>query len=175
MRFTRSALSDYDHETDYGQEPTIEVGKDSYRLWWRVLAVVIVVGIVIGYVASISYVAYPYSVEVKGTFTGSDGSKALLVDFYECSDMVYTQCPDAGQQPVDTCIAPPVMNMTDYCTEVYMEDNPGHYQISLKNGEDYTMKGYMVFPGEIFDKVCTVTIVLYPLMTARTSTQNFTC
>ena len=175
MRFVRLARAESGQESEYGQEPTIEVGKDSYRFWWRVLAVVIVAAIVIGYVASISYVAYPYNVQVKGTFTAADGSRALLVDFFECSDMDYSVCPDPGQQPVDTCIAPQIMNMTGYCTEVYMEAHPGQYQATLKNGEDYTMKGYMVNSKGTFDKVCTVTIVLYPLGTSHTSIQNFSC
>ena len=98
------------------------MGDASYHFWRKVLVVVIVVG----YVASISYVRYPYSVEVKGTFIASDGSRAELVDF-ECSSMIYSVCPDPGQQPVADCIAPPVMNMTNCCTEVHTGANPGHY------------------------------------------------
>ncbi len=168
-------LSDHGQESDYGQEPTIEVGKDSYRLWWRVLAVVIVVGIVIGYVASISYVAYPYDVSVSGTFTSSDGGQVAIVGLVACDEWVYTQCPDPGLQPSYDCLAPPVMNLTNMCTVYNLDENPGHYQVSLRNGENYNMSGFLQFKNGTFDKVCFVKVTLTPKLTKKSVTESFTC
>jgi hypothetical protein len=168
---------DYNPQYDQGyeQEPLMEKGSDSYRFWWRVLVIVVVAGVAIGFVASASYAVYPYSVTVSGTFVASDGSRAQLVAFVECSDLAYSTCPDPGEQPVDFCIAPVVMDMTQYCTEYNLEANPGHYSVSLRNGEDYNMVGYMVNAKGTFDKVCRGTLVLSPMTTDQNSTQDLGC
>ena len=168
-------LSDGGQESDYGQEPTIEVGKDSYRIWWRVLAVIIVAGIVIGYVASISYVAYPFTVSVSGTITSSEGGQVVIVGLVACDEWIYTQCSDPGLHPSYDCLAPPVMNLTNMCTEYNLGANPGHYQVSLRNGEDYNVSAYLQFKNGTFDKACFVTVTLSPKLTEKSTTENFTC
>ncbi len=175
MRFSGRSSYDPDPDSEYQQEPTIERGVDSAKKWWRVLVAVIIAGVVVGYVVSVSYTVYPFNVEVSGTFTSPDGSRMILVDFVECSDLSYATCPDPSQTPVDSCVAPPVMNVTNYCTEFYFEHTPGHYDIVLKNGYDYTMKAYMQFANGTFDKVCAVKVILSPALTTRDSTQNFSC
>lgn len=168
-----------DYNPGYGPapepEPTIERGKDSFNVWWKVLAIVIVAGVAIGFFASVSYVIYPYNVTVSGTFVSKDGGRAQLVDFYECNGFIYTTCPDPGEQPVQYCVAPADMNMTNFCTEYFFDSDPGHYEVFLRNGENYVMKGYMINAKGAYDKVCTVTVILYPPLRSQNSTQNFLC
>jgi len=175
LRFARAALSDRGQESDYGQEPTIEVGKDSYRLWWRVLVVVIVAGLVVGFIASISYVQYPYMVNVSGTFTSSEGGGASIVGLVACDEWLYTQCSDPGLQPSYDCLAPLVMNLTQMCTLYFFDENPGLYQMSLRNGENYNVTGYLQFKNGTFDKVCFEKVVLTPKTSKHSVTDNLTC
>jgi hypothetical protein len=162
--------------SDYEQEPSIEIGKDSaFKHWGRVLIVVIVAGIVIGYVASVSYVQYPYTVTVNGTFTTSNGGVADEVAIEGCDAWLYTQCSDPGLTPVYQCFAEPAMNMTQYCTTWDLENTPGQYAVSVRNGENYALTGYLVYKNGSFAKICLVTIKLDPNVTHRNVTQNFVC
>jgi hypothetical protein len=170
---------DYNPEYQHGseQEPLIEKGKDRFRFWSKVLIAVILAGILIGYAASASYTVYPYRVSVGGTFVASDGSKAQLVGMVACNEYIYanSSCPDPGQSAAWDCEAPPVMKLTQFCNELNLEANPGHYSLSLRNGEDYTVVGYMVNSAGGFDKICNVTIVLSPDLRAHNSTQDLAC
>ena len=170
MRFHGKVLAEQE------QEPFIELRKDyEYKRWGRVLVAVILAGLVIGYAVSASYVKYPYSVNVNGTFTSSDGAVADEVGVLGCNAWLYQQCPDPGLQPVYQCFAEPVMNLTLYCTSYDLENTPGHYALSVRNGEDYAMAGYLVYKNGTFAKVCHVTIKLTPDVTQRNVTQNFVC
>jgi hypothetical protein len=44
----------------------------------------------------------------------------------------------------------------------YNLEAPGHYDVSLRNGENYTLTGYTEFKNGTFDKVCVEKIVLSP-------------
>jgi hypothetical protein len=172
LRFHGKVLAEQDQE----QEPIIEMGKDNqYKHWGRILIAVILAGIVIGYVASVSYVQYPYSVNVSGTFTSANGAVADEVAIPGCNAWLYTQCPDPGLQPVYQCFAEPVMNMTQYCTSYDLENTPGHYSVSVRNGEDYALTAYLVYKNDSFAKVCMETIKLTPDVTHHNVTQNFSC
>ncbi|HUH99587.1 MAG TPA: hypothetical protein VLY65_00960 [Nitrososphaerales archaeon] len=162
--------------TEYEPEPIIEKGKDTGRPWFKVLIVVIVIGVTIGYVASVSYTKYPYTVNVGGTITSPDGSRATIVGFVECNAWTYTNsCPDPGQIPSYDCEAPPQMNLTQYCEEFVFDNTPGHYHVTLRNGETYTMSAYMQFSNTTFDKVCFLSVRLTPDTSSRNVTQNFSC
>ena len=175
MRFIRTSLSDPGQESDYGQEPTIEVGKDSYRFWWKVLVIFIVAGLVVGYVASISYVQYPYTVTVSGTFTSSEGGLVNILGVPACDESLYAQCPDPGLQPTYVCLAPPAMKLPSLCTLWFFDENPGHYQVTLRNGENYTVSGYLQFKNGTFDKACFEKIVLQPQTSKQSIVDNFSC
>lgn len=157
------------------QEPTIERGRDTFNVWWKVFVIIVATAVAIGFVASVSYTVYPYSVTVSGTFFSKDGGRAQLVDFYECDDMIYVTCPNPSETPVDDCVAPADMNMTNFCTEYFFDSDPGHYEVNLRNGENYVMKGYMINAKGAFDTICTVTVILYPPVRSQNSTQNFLC
>lgn len=163
-------------EYEYEQEPSFERGKDSGRPWFKILLVVVLIGVVVGYAVSASYTTYPYTVYVSGTINSSDGSRVTIVGFVECSGWTYPDhCPDPGQTPVYECNAPPQMNLTSYCHEYVFDDTPGHYHVSLRNGEDYLMSAYLQYQNYTFAKVCWFTVDLTPNLAFANSTQNFTC
>jgi len=175
LRFSVDEIPQY--EPGFEQEPTIEKGKDRFRFWWKVLVAVIVAGILIGFAASESYNVYPYTVHVGGTFIASDGSRAQLLGMTACDEYLYanTTCPDPGLAKSWDCLAPEDMNLGEFCNVYNLEANPGHYQITLRNGEDYSVVAYMVTSSGGFDKICSATIHLSPQLTSHNSTQNFGC
>ncbi len=163
-------------DIEYEQEPSIEKGKDTGRPWFRILVVVVLAGVIIGYAVSASYTKYPYTVNVSGTITSPDGSRVTIVGFVECNGWTYpNQCPDPGQTPVYGCEAPPQMNLTLNCSDYVFDNTPGHYHVSLRNGENYAMSAYLQFPNTTFDKVCVFTVTLTPDTSSRNVTQSFTC
>lgn len=178
MRF-RDYNPDYGGQTEpgYEQEPTIEKGKDRFRFWFRMLIAVILAGVIIGYAASASYTVYPYSVNVHGMFTSSDGGKIQILGLAACNEFMYanTSCPSPGEPEAWDCEAPTDMSLGHFCALYYFESNPGHYEISLKNGRNYAVTAYLVTDHGAFDKVCNATIILAPQITSRNSTQNFSC
>jgi len=145
----------------YEREPSVETGKDVAAFWGKILVVVVVVAVVIGYVASVSYRQYPYSVEVSGSFTTAEGGRATIVGLAACDAWVYQHCPDPGQMPEYDCHAPPQMNMGPECV-TYNLEAPGRYDVSLRNGENYTLTGYTEFKNGTFDKVCFEKFELSP-------------
>jgi len=160
---------------DYEEEPTIEIGKDSSSLWWRVLIAVIVVGALIGYVASFSYVQSPYTVTVSGSFTSPEGGRVTILGMPGCNAALYKQCPDPGETPTLDCFAPPQMDLTSLCVTYYFDAKPGQYQIDLRNGENYVISGYLQFQNGSFDKVCPVSIKLAPPASQHNITENIVC
>jgi hypothetical protein len=170
LRFRGTVLSDYE------QEPSIEMGKDSaFKHWGRALIAVIIAGIVIGFVASVSYVQYPYEVGVEGTYESSNGGLALYIATAACDAWLYQQCPVPGEYAVYQCWAPPVMNMGNYCVTYDTQTNLGHYEEDFRNGESYYVTGYMVYRNGTFDKVCFNTISLIPQTGQHNSTKDLTC
>jgi hypothetical protein len=159
----------------YEQEPNFEAGPDTYKKWLRVLAVVILAGIIIGYVASVSYVQYPYDVGVEGTYKSSNGGLALYIATAACNAWLYQQCPVPGEYPVYQCWAPPVMKMGSYCVTYDTETSLGHYEEDFRNGENYNVTGYMIFRNGTFDKVCFNSITLIPMVTGHNATENLSC
>jgi hypothetical protein len=162
--------------TEYEQEPSIERGEDTGRPWFKVLIVVIVAGVIIGYAVSASYTKYPYTVNVDGSITSPDGSRVTIVGFVECNGWTYpNQCPDPGQDPVFECNAPTQMNLTFFCTDYVFDQNPGHYHVTLRNGENYAMTAYLQYPNATFAKVCSFTVRLSPDVSSGNVTQDFSC
>lgn len=169
MRHLGMALSEHE------REPTIERGKDSSVKWGRILAAVVLAAIVIGYLASVSYIEYPYTVNVSGTYTSSEGAKATIIGLAACNAWVYQQCPDPGQRAAYDCTAPPEMKMASECVTYSLTASPGRYQVSLRNGENYTLTGYMTDKNGIYVKVCFETIVLSPATQQHNVTRNLSC
>ena len=161
--------------TEHEREPSIEGGKDIAAFWGKILLVVVVAGVLIGYVASVSYRQYPYSVNVSGTYTTPEGGRATIVGLPACNAWVYQQCPDPGQTAVYDCHAPLEMKMAPECVTYSLESAPGHYQVSLRNGENYTLTGYMEFKNGTFDKACFETIVLSPVTQQQDVTRDLSC
>jgi hypothetical protein len=161
--------------SEYEQEPSIEKGKDMAAFWGKILVAVVVAAVVIGYVASVSYQQYPYTVTVRGTYSTSDGGRATIVGLPACNAWVYQQCPDPGQAPSYDCHAPPQMNLGGQCTTYDAEATPGQYQVSLRNGEVYTLTGYMEFPNGTFDRVCFATVSLTPQTLQHSVIRNLSC
>lgn len=161
--------------SEHEHEPSIEIGKDTAVFWGRILIVVVVAAVIIGYVASVSYQQYPYMVNVSGSYTTSDGGRATIIGLAACNAWVYQQCPDPGQRAVYDCAAPPQMNMAPECVTYNLEATPGLYQVSLRNGENYTLTGYMTFKNGTFDKACFDTIVLMPQTSQRNVTRDLIC
>jgi hypothetical protein len=160
---------------DDQMEPSVERGKDSSTRWLRVFVVVVLAGIVIGYVASVSYAQYPYEVGVNGNFTSSNGGAALYMAVPGCDAWLYQQCPDPGEYAVYQCWAPTAMNMSDYCVTYSLETSRGHYEEEFRNGENYVVTGYLVSKNGTFDKACDATVVLAPAITHHNATENLTC
>ena len=160
---------------EYEREPTIERGKDIATFWAKVLAVVVVVAIVIGYVASVSYQQYPYTVTVSGTYTTPEGARATEIGLPACNAWVYQQCPDPGQSPSYDCHAPPQLNLGGQCVTYNFDSTPGQYHVNLRNGENYTLAGYMEFQNGTFEKACFTPVALVPQTHQRNVTQNLVC
>jgi hypothetical protein len=160
---------------EYEREPSVEGGKDVAAFWGKMLVVVVVLAIVIGYVASVSYQQYPYEAEVSGTYATSEGGRATIVGLAACNAWVYQHCPDPGQVPTYDCQAPPQMNMGPECVTYNLEATPGHYDVSLRNGENYTLTGYLTFQNGTFDKVCFGTIVLSPPTHEQRVARDLSC
>lgn len=156
-------------------EPTIERGKDNASFWGKVLVLVIVAAVVIAYAASVSYQQYPYTVDVSGSYTTSEGGSATIIGLAACNAWVYQHCPDPGQRAVYDCSAPPQMNMGNECVTYDLEGTPGHYEVSLRNGENYTLTGYMTFRNGTLDKVCFETVVLSPVTRQQSVTRDLSC
>lgn len=178
MRF-RDYTPDYSGQPEpgYEQEPTIERGKDRLRFWSRVLIAVVIAGIIIGYAASVSYVFYPYTVNVHGSFTSPEGGKIQILGLVACDEWLYANesCPSPGEPQAWDCLAPDDMNLGHFCALYYFESDPGQYNIALKNGRDYAVTAYLQYSNGLFDKVCNATIILSPSLSGRNSTQNFSC
>jgi hypothetical protein len=137
--------------------------------------VVVVAAVIIGYVASVSYQTNPYTVTVSGSYTSSEGGRATIVGLPACDAWVYQHCPDPGQSPSYDCHAPPQMNLGGQCETYYLDTNPGHYSVRLRNGENYTLTGYLEFPNGTFDKVCLPPIVLTPSTHLANATMDLRC
>ncbi len=161
--------------SEFEREPSFEKSKDTATFWGRTLIVVIVAAVFIGYVASVSYQQYPYSVEVSGSYTTAEGGMATIVGLPACNAWVYQHCPDPGQLPAYDCHAPPQMNMGGQCATYSLEATPGHYDVSLRNGENYTLTGYMAFRNGTFDKVCLATVVLLPTTHQHSVVRDIAC
>ena len=67
------------------------------------------------------------------------------------------------------------MRMAPECVTYDLEAAPGHYQVSLRNGENYTLTGYMAFKNGTFDKACFETIVLSPATQQQNVTRDLSC
>jgi hypothetical protein len=160
---------------DEQQESRYEGEADSYKRWVKVLAVVIVAGVVVGYGVSSSYAQHPYYVGVNGDFTSHNGGVALYMAVEACNAWLYQNCPDPGEYPVYQCWAPPVMNMSSYCVTYDTETSLGHYEEDFRNGENYAVTGYLIFKNGTFDKVCQDTVVLTPAISQHNATENLTC
>ena len=136
---------------------------------------VVVAAVIIGYVASVSYQTNPYTVSVSGTYTSSEGGRATIVGLPACNAWVYQHCSDPGQTPSYDCHAPPQMNLGGQCNTFDLEANPAHYSVRLRNGENYTLTGYLEFQNGTFDKVCFAPIVLTPPTHQQNVTQDLRC
>jgi hypothetical protein len=160
---------------EYEREPSIEKGKDMATFWGRVLVAVVVAAVIIGYVASVSYQQYPYTVNVTGTYTTPEAGRATVVGLPACDEWVYQHCPDPGMAPSFDCHAPPQMNLGGQCILYNLDATPGHYRVSLRNGENYTLTGYMEFQNGTFDKACFAKVVLSAPTHQSEVTENLSC
>jgi len=136
--------------------------------------VVVVAGVIIGYVASVSYRQFPYTVNVSApTRRRREGGRN---DRRPCrlQRLVYQRCPDPGRRPVYDCHAPPEMKMARVVS-LQPRVRPGHFQVSLRNGENYTLTGYMAFRNGTFDKACFETVVLSPVTQQQDVTRDLSC